>query len=83
MKARDVMISPAIIVKPSATVKDVAKLFLECQISAVPIVDESKPVGIVSEGDFVHRAEIGTASLAMARTPGAGRRLHQGTRTKG
>jgi CBS domain-containing protein len=61
MKARDVTISPVVTVKPSATVKNVAKLFLERRISAVPVVDEQdKLVGIVSEGDLVHRAEIGT-----------------------
>jgi CBS-domain-containing membrane protein len=42
-------------------VTDVAKLFLERRISAVPVVDDqNKLVGIVSEGDLVHRAEIGT-----------------------
>jgi hypothetical protein len=48
-------------VKPSTPVRDVAKLFLQRQISAVPVVDEQgKLVGIVSEGDLMHRAEIGT-----------------------
>jgi len=61
MKAHDVMVSPVVTVKPSATVKDVAKLFLERRISAVPVVTgQGKLVGIVSEGDLVHRAEIGT-----------------------
>jgi CBS domain-containing protein len=61
MKAHDVMVSPVVTVKPSATVKDVAKLLLERQISGLPVVDElGKLVGIVSEGDLVHRAEIGT-----------------------
>jgi CBS-domain-containing membrane protein len=61
MKARDVMVSPVVTVKPSATVRDVAKLFLERQISAVPVVSEQgQLVGIVSEGDLMHRAEIGT-----------------------
>ena len=61
MKAHDVMVSPVVTVKPSASVKDVAKLFLQRQISAVPVVDgQGKLVGIVSEGDLVHRAEIGT-----------------------
>lgn len=41
--------------------KDVAKLFLEHRISAVPVVDDQgKIVGIVSEGDLLHRAEAGT-----------------------
>jgi CBS domain-containing protein len=61
MKARDVMVSPAITVKPSASVRDVAKIFLARRISAVPVVDEQgKLIGIVSEGDLMHRAEAGT-----------------------
>ena len=61
MKARDVMTSPVITVKPTASVKDVARLFLERRISGVPVVDDQgKLVGIVSEGDLVHRSEIST-----------------------
>lgn len=61
MKARDVMISPAITVTPSASVRDVAKIFLEQRISAVPVVDDQgRLVGIVSEGDLMHRTEAGT-----------------------
>lgn len=61
MKARDVMVSPVITVKESSPVKDVAKIFLEHRISAVPVVDgKDKLVGIVSEGDLLHRAEAGT-----------------------
>jgi CBS domain-containing protein len=55
------MVSPVVTVKPSTTVRDVATLFLERQISAVPVVDEQgQLVGIVSEGDLMHRAEIVT-----------------------
>jgi len=61
MQARDVMVSPVITVKSSATVQDVAKILLEKRISAVPVVDDQgKLVGIVSEGDLLHRAEVGT-----------------------
>ena len=61
MKARDVMTSPVITVKPTASVKDVARLFLKRRISGVPVVDDQgKLVGIVSEGDLVHRSEIST-----------------------
>jgi CBS domain-containing protein len=61
MKASDVMVAPVITVKPSSTVKEVAKTLLERRISAVPVVDEKGGlVGIVSEGDLMHRAEIGT-----------------------
>ncbi len=61
MKARDVMVSPIITVKPYSSVKEVAKTFLERKISAVPVVDDlGKLVGIVSEGDLMHRSEAGT-----------------------
>jgi CBS domain-containing protein len=61
MKARDVMVSPVITVKPSSTVKEVAKTLVDKHISAVPVVDDAgKLVGIISEGDLMHRAEIGT-----------------------
>jgi CBS-domain-containing membrane protein len=61
MQARQIMVSPVITVKSSATVQEAAKLFLAHRISAVPVVDnEGKLVGIVSEGDLMHRAEAGT-----------------------
>ncbi|MGB8632707.1 MAG: CBS domain-containing protein [Xanthobacteraceae bacterium] len=61
MKARDVMVSPVITVKPDSTVKEVAKTLVDRHISAVPVVDDAgKLVGIISEGDLMHRAEIGT-----------------------
>ena len=61
MKARDVMTLGVYTVKPTASVKDVARLFMERRISAVPVVDDQgKIVGIVSEGDLLHRSEIST-----------------------
>jgi CBS domain-containing protein len=61
MLVRDVMVAPVITVGPSATVQEVAKLLLEKQISAVPVLDNNgKLVGIVSEGDLLHRVEAGT-----------------------
>ncbi|MBV8743853.1 MAG: CBS domain-containing protein [Xanthobacteraceae bacterium] len=61
MKARDVMVSPVITVKPDASVKELAKILLERRISAVPVVDDQgKLVGIVSEGDLLHRTEADT-----------------------
>jgi CBS domain-containing protein len=42
-------------------VRDVARLLLENRISAVPVVDDAGTlVGIVSEGDLLHRSEAGT-----------------------
>ena len=61
MKARDVMVSPVITARPATSVKEVAKTFLQHRISAVPVVDDhGKLVGIVSEGDLLHRTETRT-----------------------
>src|SRR5262245_19074117 len=54
------MVSPVITTDISATVQDVARLLLQNRISAVPVLDGGKLVGIVSEGDLLHRVEAGT-----------------------
>ncbi len=61
MKARDVMVSPVITVKPNATVKEVAGLLLRHRVSALPVVDDAgKVIGMISEGDLMRRADLGT-----------------------
>lgn len=61
MQARDVMVSPVITVSPDSSVRDVAKIFLKHEISAVPVVDgNGKLAGIVTEGDLIHRVENDT-----------------------
>lgn len=61
MNARDVMTAPPITVTPDARVEYVAKLLLERNISAVPVVDaHGRLAGIVSEGDLMRRPESGT-----------------------
>jgi CBS domain-containing protein len=61
MKARDVMTPNVITVNQDSDVTTIAKLLVERRISAVPVVDkDGKLVGIVSEGDLLHRAEEGT-----------------------
>lgn len=60
MHARDIMSAPVVTAGPMSTVPELAKLMVNWRISAVPIVDQEKLVGIVSEGDLVRRAELGT-----------------------
>lgn len=61
MQAKDIMTSPVISVSDTSTVQEVATVLLNRRISAVPVVDSSgNVVGIVSEGDLMHRAEAGT-----------------------
>jgi CBS domain-containing protein len=61
MKAKDVMTPYVVAVGPDNTVGEVADILLTHGISAVPVVDGGRLVGIVSEGDLIRRAEIGTA----------------------
>lgn len=60
MNASDIMTSPVISVGPRAPVGEIAALLLEKRISAVPVLDEGRLVGMVSEGDLLQRYEIGT-----------------------
>lgn len=61
MKARDVMVSPVITTSPHASVQDVAKTLIQHRISALPVLDHTgKLVGMISEGDLLHRVESNT-----------------------
>jgi len=68
MRAMDVMTTNVITVGPETSVQDVAKLLSERSISGVPVVDtQNRLVGIVSEGDLLHRVETGTERRAQRR----------------
>jgi CBS domain-containing protein len=61
MNASDVMVRDVVTVNPDATVQEVAVLLLKNRISGLPVVNaEGKLIGIVTEGDLLHRAESGT-----------------------
>lgn len=60
MRARDVMTTDVVSVGPEATVAEIAALLIERRISAVPVVDRGKLIGIVSEGDLMRRPETET-----------------------
>jgi len=61
MNASDVMTSAVVTVSPDTPVAEVVDLLLRHGISGVPVVDESRAVlGVVSEGDLMRRAELGT-----------------------
>jgi len=61
MRAHQVMTRPVITVTPETTVLEAANTMLQRHISGLPVVDAAgKLVGIVSEGDFIRRSEIGT-----------------------
>lgn len=61
MKARDVMTTSVISIEPNATVLKAARLMLLKRVSGLPVVTAAgELVGIVTEGDFLRRAEAGT-----------------------
>jgi CBS domain-containing protein len=61
MHAVDVMVRDVVTVHPDIDVADAIKLLSEHDISALPVVDEAgNLIGMLSEADLIHRAEIGT-----------------------
>jgi CBS domain-containing protein len=61
MRAHQIMTRQVITVAAGAAILEAANIMLQKHISGLPVVDEAgKLVGIVSQGDFIRRAEIGT-----------------------
>ncbi|WP_094605579.1 Inosine-5'-monophosphate dehydrogenase [Sporomusa silvacetica DSM 10669] len=56
MKAKDIMVKKVITVHKNDTIAQIAKVLVDQAISGVPVVDdEGSLVGIVSEGDLLHK----------------------------
>jgi CBS domain-containing protein len=61
MRAHQIMTRSVITVTPETSIVDAANLMLQRHVSGLPVVDAAgKLVGVVSEGDFIRRSEIGT-----------------------
>jgi CBS domain-containing protein len=61
MKAADVMTRQVMTIEADAPIAKAVRLMLQNRISGLPVVDPSgRLVGIVTEGDFLRRAETGT-----------------------
>jgi CBS domain-containing protein len=61
MRAHQIMTRTVITVAPDTSIAEAANIMLQKHVSGLPVVDTSgKLVGIVSEGDFIRRSEIGT-----------------------
>jgi CBS domain-containing protein len=61
MRAHQIMTRPVITVTPETTIVEAANTMLQRHISGLPVVDAAgKLLGIISEGDFIRRSEIGT-----------------------
>lgn len=54
MRARDVMTTPVVTVRPTSTIKDAAALLTRHGFTALPVVDDdSRLLGMVSEADVI------------------------------
>src|SRR5271169_2663931 len=61
MRAHQIMTRPVISVSPESTIVDAANIMLQKHVSGLPVLDATgRLVGIISEGDFIRRSEIGT-----------------------
>jgi CBS domain-containing protein len=61
MQVRDVMTTNVVSVAAQATILEAARTMLRNRISGLPVVDaDGRLVGMVTEGDFLRRSEIGT-----------------------
>jgi CBS domain-containing protein len=61
MRTHQIMTRKVISVGTAASIVEAANIMLENHVSGLPVIDETgRLVGIVSQGDFLRRAEIGT-----------------------
>jgi CBS domain-containing protein len=61
MKVRDVMTSRIVSIETDAPIMQAVRLMLQNRISGLPVVGlKGELVGMVTEGDFIRRGEIGT-----------------------
>jgi CBS domain-containing protein len=92
MKVRDVMTSPVVSIDPESSVLEAVRIMLQRHISGLPVIDKrGRLSGMITEGDFLRRAETGTqrrrprwlefllgpGRLAEEYTRSHGRKVHE------
>ena len=61
MRAHQIMTRSVTTISPDATILEAANTMLRQHVSGLPVVNAGgQLVGVVSEGDFIRRSEIGT-----------------------
>ncbi|MCI4680870.1 CBS domain-containing protein [Rhodoblastus acidophilus] len=62
MQASEIMTSPVKTIGPDATIEEAIEMLLSLHVSGLPVADaDGRLLGVISEGDFLHRAELGTS----------------------
>ena len=65
--AQDIMTREPVCAEPSTTIRQLARLFEENDISGCPVVDEEgKVIGVVRKTDLIRRCSEGTADIPPA-----------------
>lgn len=64
LKAKDVMTADPVCVQPSASIRELARILEEHEISGVPVIDHRNlVVGVVSKTDLIRRCCEGTGDI--------------------
>ena len=67
LTAREIMTPEPVCAEPATTIRQLARLFEENDISGCPVVDqEGKVIGVVSKTDLIRRCSEGTAEIPPA-----------------
>ncbi len=65
LRARDVMTAEPVTVEPSTSIRQLARIFEENEISGAPVVDQDgRVIGVVSKTDLIRRCSEGTSEQA-------------------
>ncbi len=65
--ARDVMVHEPVCVEASTTIRQLARVFEENEISGAPVVDQhGRVIGVVSKTDLIRRCSEGTLDVPPA-----------------
>jgi len=65
--AKDIMTAEPVCAEPSTTIRQLARLFEDNDISGCPVVDqEGKVIGVVSKTDLIRRCSEGTSEIPPA-----------------
>jgi len=55
LTARDIMTPDPVVIGPSAKVTDAAKLMADNSVGALPVLEDDRLIGLVTEGDLIMR----------------------------
>ena len=69
MRVRDVMTPDAATVRPGVPLAEVVDVLLGRGVKAVPVIENGKPVGIVTGGDLLKRSTLGLRLDIQRRLP--------------